>query len=226
MKTKLVIIGLLLLIMGCSKSILIPSTYVEKHDKNVVLFVSEEYKFKDENKFEYKYWSDDLNSSRYGVGNFQINKRSLLLEFTDETLTNPKSTLISKDTSIADSSQNFYQVHVKTYSGINLAGVNFFLTNLNNKIIKGITTNMNGMAKLVLSKKSMPSLLKINALGYEDMIFEINDNESLNFEVTLAEKVYGTRITNKRMEKRIKFKVNSIIIDGKEYQRVTVADNK
>jgi len=226
MKTKLVIIGLLLFITGCSKNILIPSTYIEKYNKNVVLFVSEEYKFKDKNQFEYKFWSDDLNSSRYGGGNFQINNHRLLLEFTDESLTNPKSTSISKDTSIAGSSQNFYQVHVKTYSGINLASANIFLTNLNNEIIEGITTDMNGMTEISLSKRSTPDLLKVSLIGYEDIIFEINDNESLNLEVTLAKKVYGTRITNKRMEKRIKFKDNSVIIGGKEYQKVTVADNK
>ena len=108
MKTKLVVIGLLYIFIGCSKRVLIPATYVEKHDGPS--YVSEKYKFKRENKFEYTYSSDDLNSSRYGVGNYQLKKHRLLLEFTDEPLDRPKSALIRKEASVADSSEKFYRV--------------------------------------------------------------------------------------------------------------------
>ena len=223
MKNKWMLIGLLI-ITGCSKNTLSPTTYVEKPDKNLVRFVSEEYKFKSGNKFEYTYSSDNLSSSEYGTGNFKIEKHRLLLEFTDEPWNRPKSTLISKETAIADSSQNFYQVHVKTYSGINLPGVTILLTNVDNDIISGTATDKNGMAEIKLLRRSHPTLLKVSFIEFEDIIYDIGHNNSFNFELTLAEK-YGTRITNKQMV-RIKIKHNSIIIDNKEYQKATVATNE
>jgi len=224
MKTKLVIIEMLVILTGCSKNILIPATYVEKHDKNVVRFVNEEYKFKKENKFEYKYWSDDLNSSRYGVGDYKLKKHRLILEFTDESLPKPKSSLIGKVISIADSSQNFYQVQVKTDTGINLPGVTILLINVNNEIITGTATNINGIAEFVFLKKSIPKLLKVSFIGYEDVDFELDHNESLYFEVTLAQKI-GTRIINKQTQKRIKIKNNRVLIDGKEYEKAVLVNN-
>ena len=56
------------------------------------------------------------------------------------------------------------------------------------------------------------------------MLLEVNPKENLNLVVMLADKVYGARITNNRLKKKIKIKKSSIMIDDKEY--ITIADNK
>jgi len=224
MKTKLVVTGLLYIFTGCSERVLIPATYVQKHDQPS--YVSEEYKFQRENRFEYKFFSDDLGSSKYGVGNYQVKEHRLILEFTDELLDRPRPVLIRKEASVADSSKKSYRVQVKTYSGDNLLGANVILTNKINEVIAGSTTDNNGAAEITLSQESTPAFLNVSFIGYEDMLLEVNPKQNLNFVVVLADKVYGARITNKRVEKKIKIKKASIMIDAKEYQNATVTENK
>jgi len=196
---------------------LVPANYVQKFGKKAVPLEGEEYKFKSENKFEYIFWSDDLGSSKYGVGNYKVKQHQLLLEFTDEPLPRLKSTLTSKKNASTDLTQNFYQVHVKTDTGINLPGVTILLTNVNNDILTGAATDSQGMAKLVSAKESIPNLLKVSFVGFNDLTFEIDQQENMYFDVTLAGK-YGTRITDKQIKKRIKIKKNKIVIDQKEFK--------
>jgi hypothetical protein len=202
---------------------LVPANYVQKHGKNEVPQVSEGYKFKKENKFEYIFWSDDLGSMKYGVGNFKVKQHQLLLEFTDEPLPRLKSALTSKKITSTDLTQNIYQVHVKTDTGTNLPGVNILLISVNNNILTGTATDSSGMAKLVLAKESIPNLLKVSFIGFEDLIFKIDQQESMYFNVTLAGK-YGARITDKQRIKRIKIKNNSIVIDQKEFEIAPAAN--
>ena len=224
MKTKLILIGLFFL-AGCAKNSLLPGTYVEKPDKNLAKFVTEEYQFKKANKFAYTFSSDDLGSSKYGIGNFKIDNQQLLLDFTDEPWTRPTSTLESREITPPDSSRNLYQVQVKTVSGIMLPGVTILVTNVNNDIIAGTATDKNGKAELSVSKKSNPAQLKNSYIGYEDIRYELAPNKSLSVQVSLAE-TYGTRITNKQMEKRIKIKHNGFVINGKEFVKAAQASYK
>jgi len=215
MKTKLILIGLFFL-AGCSKNSLLPGTYVEKPDKNLAKFVTEEYQFKKANKFAYTFSSDDLGSSKYGIGNFKIDNQQLLLEFTDEPWIMPTSTLVSQEITPPDSSRNLYQVQVKTTSGSMLPGVTILVTNVNNDIITGAATDINGRAELSVSKESNRARLQISYVEFEDIRYELAANKSLSVEVTLAE-TYGARIINKQVEKRIKIKHNGVVINGKEF---------
>jgi len=225
MKTKLILIGFFFLLASCAKKGLLPATYVEKPVKNVAKFVTEEYQFKKANKFAYTFSSDDLGSSKYGIGNFKIKKNRLLLDFTDEPWTRPTSTLESQEIAPPDSSRNLYQVQVKTLSGIMLPGVTVLVTNVNNDIIAGAATNINGRAELNVSKESNPARLQISYVEFEDIKYELAAYKSLSVEVTLAE-TYGARIINKQVEKRIKIKHNGVVINGKEFVKAAQASYK
>jgi rRNA maturation protein Rpf1 len=222
MKIKLILIGLLALISACSKNTLILGTYVQKPDVKIIRWTNEEFKFLSENRFEYTYLSDDLTSSKHGAGIFKIKNDKLQMEFSNEPLESPKSVVISKEIQQADSSQNIFQIHVKTHKGVNLDGANIMLIDANQEGIFA-TTDLNGKAELKLPKESNPTLFKLSSLGFESMVYELPKNRNLSIEVTLSEN-FSTQITNKRMERKIKIKKDYIIIDGKEYQVSTFAN--
>lgn len=222
MKIKLAAIGFICLVSGCSQKILDPGIYVEKPKKDVIRLVSEEFQFKSGNKFEYTYLSDDLRSSKHGAGNYKIENKKLILEFTNELLKKPKSEVVSKEIQQPDSTHNIYQIQVKDPKGNNLGFANLVFINTNNEVIKATTSGLNGKAEVLIAKESNPLLLKAPYVGFEEVIYELPKNKSLSLEVILAEN-YSTQITNKRVERRLKIKKDYIVIDGREYQKNTFA---
>ncbi len=175
-----------------------------------------------EYKFEYTYSSDDLNSSKHGVGNYKIKNDKLQMKFSNEPLASPKSVVISKEIQPTDSSKKIFQIHIKTHKGNDVEGANILLLDSKNEGIISLT-DKNGKAELILPIESQPIIFKTSNVGFEDVVYELPKDRNLSLEVTISEN-FSTQIMNKRMERRIKIKKDHIIIDGRKYQKNTLAN--
>ena len=221
MKFGLTIISLAFL--SCSREISFPVRYTEYHDPSVASFEDEEYIFKTADEFEYVFFTDAIDYSRYGYGNYLIENHRLILNFTEKVV-EPESTIESEEFSMADSSYNHYKVAVKSSSGMNLESVSVLLADSKGSYLKGIATDSSGTGKITLSKGNLPILLKIFSLGYDYLDYNITVDENRTFVATLVERNFGTRITNKQWKKSVRRRKDALIIDGKKFVKKPIAN--
>lgn len=216
-KAKLISLLLGLTVTACSKQIPFPSTYVEKHADNVISFENTEYTFKTADEFEYSFFTDAVNYSKYGHGKYNIRGSRLQLSFSEELSDTIKSVVEGKQIFKTDSSRNVCQVHVKSFSGAPLGYVNVLIADSKNNILKHSVTDDNGNAEIILPNDSAPLSLKVSMIGLDNVTHEIDKNKSTRFEITIADRKLGSQIRGKQLTKRIKIRKNNLLIDGEEF---------
>ena len=156
------VIAFFVSLFSCSNRIPFPATYTDYHDPSVVSFVDKEYIFKTADRFEYIFFSDNIDNSRYGYGDYLIKGRKLVLNFTEEVV-EPESAIESKELPIADTSRNYYTIAVTSSLGMHLEDINVLLTDLKGNYLTGISTDSSGNAELTLPKGRTPVLLKFSS---------------------------------------------------------------
>jgi len=197
------------------ETILTHGIYAEKTDKNILRFAGESFQFKEFNKFEYEFYSDDLISSKHGVGVYKIKAQKLILNFKGSS--KDSSTAESQIRLAKDTSQIHYTFHVIIKkAGVDLPFVSITLSDSNKTVITGTRTDINGSASITIAKDTQPLLLKVSGVGYEPLSLPILINEGLSFEIALAQ-YYGERIFYTEMIREFKMNDGRIYIDRKEY---------
>ena len=178
MKTTTALLGLVIF-AACSKNISFPATYAEKHDENVASFESERYIFKTANDFEYIFFTDAINYSKYGHGKYYVKNSKLILEFSNQPFDTLCSKIESRPVPLIDSSHIRYKIHVQSYSGENLELMNVRLLHVKNKKIEASAfTDSSGYAEMSIVKSRIPVTLRAINLGYDYLTYEITTDES------------------------------------------------
>ncbi|MFA7301962.1 MAG: carboxypeptidase-like regulatory domain-containing protein [Candidatus Shapirobacteria bacterium] len=207
---------------SCSEKILKPGIYEQTLRDGSFNSEYEQYRFNSDKTFEYYYFHDDIGQSKYGIGNYSISGNELLLEFNNDFIELSRVRLI--EISIDDNSNYRLQFYVQGMSGAKLLGANIQITNLDNEIIASTVADRQGYAEISLSDMIVPILVKVSVIGYQDLVYQINNQESIQLEIKLMED-YGAIIKNERFSRTIKIQRKSILIENKEFVKTTVANN-
>lgn len=200
---------------ACSYDLTAPATYQEKFEKREIPQVFEVYNFQTNNQFKYKLFHDDLNSSKYGYGHYQIENRELILNFSSQPMDTLNSAIKIKEINKTDTSFIQLKVHTISSQERNLLGVNVYIQ----KPAIGATTNQDGYAELKIAKNELPATLVISRLDYQNLKYEVDTDHNLSIKAKLAPQNFGFQIKGEVWKKKIKTGKNIIFIDGKKYAK-------
>ncbi len=138
--------------------------------------------------FDYQHWG--CMSNTFGKGIYSINKKELILNFkSKDTLSNSfeinDSTCLTKDSVTIQ----FLILDKKTNQPIAFAIVSI---NNSTNIIKGIRTNLNGVAYLKLKKSKQVFELRVKDFGHRNFTFKTKLDKCKDLKINLAETSGGT----------------------------------
>ena len=208
---------------ACSKNLYFPATYVEKQPENAILLEWERYTFRTASNFEYIFFTDAINYSKYGHGKYRVRNGKLTLAFSDQPFDTLRSEIKGRVIPSPDSSTVHYKLHIQSYSGENLELMGVRLLHVKNrKMEANAFTDSSGCAEMSLPSNLLPVTLEAVNLGYDRLTYRITDNESQFFEIKLAERNFGSQITDQRWKKRIKASEDQITVDGTTFVKEAI----
>ncbi|MTI32577.1 hypothetical protein [Xanthovirga aplysinae] len=218
---NLKLLSFLLFFSNCTHKIITPGNYSEKFEKDIISFESEGYIFRDNGRFEYYFSSDMLSSSKYGAGNYMIKNNKLLLEFTDKLEPKVNSSGKARPILVEDTAQIHYQLEVVADTGESLPGANILLMDENRQLIAKQLSDLQGKAEFKLLKNQNPISLRVEFNGLEPFELNLEEEKSFHFNIKLVSKMkYGTQILKSQVNKKIRIKDNTLLINGKEFEKV------
>ena len=212
MKMKFVSILLSVLICwGCSPKVL-EGTY-QTYYKGGVLMAGEILQLDDEQQFFLKHWSDDLSSNKKGGGRYHIDDGFLILKFED--LEEEESTATQSNLLPVGEGKLSYEILVQDNEDEPLIGVNISLLDANQKLIKGVVTNVEGRCDLQTDANNPPNKIDVSYIGMEGLSLSLNDKQSKRIEITLVAK---TKYWKAKDQLKYKYKTRGsylILDDGR-----------
>lgn len=224
MRTTIALFGIATL-TACSKNIYFPATYVEKQPEDAILLEWERYTFRTANDFEYFFFTDAINYSKYGHGKYRVKNGKLVLAFSDQPFDTLRSKIEGRVIPSSDSSTVHYKLHIRSYSGENLELMGVCLLHVKNrKMETNVFTDSSGYAEMSLPSNLLPVTLEAVNLGYDRLTYRITSKESQFFEIKLAEKNFGSQITDQRWKKRIKASENQITVNETIFVKEAIID--
>jgi hypothetical protein len=150
-------------------------------------FESDCIKFYIDGTFEYKMWH--CTGTNKGKGEYLIKNGKLKLVFNrKDSLINQSSIVLKKESTTESQENPIVKVQVFELLDSNkLQFASIYLTDtlLNDSIIRGITTDSLGIARLSLENSN---LLTILFVGYEKVEIPIKNSINLNIKIFLAER--------------------------------------
>lgn len=152
---------------ACAPGRLPSGTYVQAHRSGVIALEGRTLCLADDHTFAYVFWSDDLSSSRYGAGTYQLAGRRLRLIFA-ASLPVAASAQVQALATAPDNLVLAFEVRGRSAAGRAVALPYAVVTAYDkaNKLLTGASTDAQGRAKLRLPRGAQPQLLRAEGLGF------------------------------------------------------------
>ena len=152
---------------ACAPGRLPSGTYLQVHRGRVIALEGRTLSLADNLSFAYAFWSDDLSSSRYGVGTYQLVGRRLRLTFA----ASPPVAASAQVQALAiapDGLELTFEVRGRSAARRVVALSYAVVTAYGkaNNLLAGASTDAQGRAKLRLPRGTQPQLLRAECLGF------------------------------------------------------------
>ena len=152
---------------ACAPGRLPSGTYVQAHRGGAIALEGRTLCLAENHTFTYTFWSDDLSSSRYGAGTYQLVGRRLRLIFA-ASLPAAASAQVQALATAPDSLVLAFEVRGRSAAGRVVALPYVVVTAYDkaNKLIAAASTDAQGRAKFRLLRGTPPQLLRAECLGF------------------------------------------------------------
>lgn len=208
--------------ISCSPQIDITQNTYQSFVESGILMEGNTIRFYGENQFEFKHWSDNLSSNKKGMGKYQIEGNSLILNFEEPE--KEANTVTAKTNDSADS--NAFNMHIQDSNKKPLIGVICAVLDSESNPLAQCATDKNGACQLTIDQlsKAKAKEIKVTYLGMNEESIEVKGGKAMTYGVTLTGKTKyypaGTRLIYKAKTQKDVL----VLEDGNKVQRLQIVE--